>query len=89
MPIPMAAAEVLDREFLSVRARLIDIAAILDRIDRAGGPTPQDSAAEDPRLDKIRQALEVLAGNESDRAERLQLIFSLPYRDQWQKEYDL
>jgi len=89
MPIPLAAAEVLDREFLAVRARLIDIAAALDRIARAEGPVTEDPVTEDPRLDKIRQSLEVLAQDESDRAERLQMIFSLPYRDGWQKEYSL
>ena len=81
MPIPMAAAEVLEREFLGVRARLIDVAAALDRIDRAEG-----SVADDPRLDKIRQALEILSGERSDRAEKLQLLFSLPYRDDWRKD---
>lgn len=81
MPIPMAAAEVLEREFLGVRARLIDVAAALDRIDRAEG-----SVADDPRLDKIRQALQVLSGERSDRAEKLQLLFSLPYQDDWRKD---
>ena len=36
--------EALDREFLSFRAKLIDLAAALDRIDRSKG-TPD----EDPR----------------------------------------
>jgi len=31
------AGEVLDREFLALRARLIDLAAGLDRLDRADG----------------------------------------------------
>lgn len=81
MPIPMAAAEVLEREFLGVRARLIDVAAALDRIDRAEG-----SVADDPRLEKIRQGLEILSGERSDRAEKLQLLFSLPYQDDWRKD---
>ena len=81
MPIPMAAAEVLEREFLGVRARLIDVAAALDRIDRAEG-----SVGDDPRLEKIRQALQVLSGEGSDRAEKLQLLFSLPYQDDWRKD---
>ena len=37
------AADVLDRDFLSMRCRLIELAAALDRIDRAQG-----SAADDP-----------------------------------------
>ena len=81
MPIPLAAAEVLDREFLAVRAKLIDLAATFDRIDRAEG-----RLADDPRLDKIRQSLQILAGDASDRAQQIQLLFSLPYREGWQKD---
>ena len=84
MPIPMAAAEVLDREFLQLRAKLIDLAAALDRIDRAEG-----SVADDPRLEKIRRALQILAGDTSGRAEELQLLFSLPHQDDWQKDCGL
>ena len=84
MPIPMAAAEVLDREFLQLRARLIDVAAVLDRISRAEG-----SVADDARLDKIRRALRILAGDASVRAEELQSLFSLPYQEDWRKDYGL
>jgi hypothetical protein len=84
MSTPLAARDVLNREFLNIRARLIDVAAALDRIDRAEG-----SAAEDPRLAKIRQGLELLCGQATDRAEGLQLLFSLPYQDNWQQAYGL
>ena len=65
----------MDREFLGVRCRLIELAASLDRMDRAGG------AAADPRLAQIRQALEILADDKPDRAERMQMAFSLPVTD--------
>jgi hypothetical protein len=84
MPIPLTATEVLDREFLEVRARLIDVAAALDRIDRAEG-----SATDDPRLDQIRQAVKVLAGDTPDRAETVQSLFSLPYQEDWREDYGL
>ena len=84
MPIPMTAGEVLDREFLAARAKLIEVAAILDRIDRAEGDT-----AGDARLDQIGRSLHVLAGETSDRAEQIQSIFSLPYEDDWQAKFDL
>ena len=79
MTSPMPAAEVLDREFLGIRARLIDIAAALDRMDRASG-----TLTNDPRLENVRKACGVLAGEALDRAEQLQLIFSLPYDENWQ-----
>ena len=82
MPIPLAAADLLDREFLGVRARLIDLAATLDRIDRAKGTIDDDR-----RLDTIRRALEILSSDTADRAEQLQLLFSLPYQENWQKDY--
>ncbi|NQU23720.1 MAG: hypothetical protein HQ567_20755 [Candidatus Nealsonbacteria bacterium] len=80
MPIAPAASDVFDREFLGVRARLIDIAATLDRIDRAGG-LPDDN----PRLDQIRRSARLLATDAPDRAAQIQMLFSLPYRDDWQK----
>ena len=86
MPIPLTAAEVLDREFLGLRMRLIDVAATLDRIDRAEGPVAQNTAADQARLEKIRRALQILSGDAPDRAEQLQLLFSLPYQQDWQKD---
>jgi len=75
-------AEVFEREFLALRGRLLEVAATLDRLDRAGGPPGND-----PRADQLRRSLEVLAspGPRSDRAEQIQLIFSLPYDPHWRK----
>lgn len=78
MPIPLDAPEVLNREFLEVRARLLQIAASLDRLDRAEG-----SVDDDPRRAKIVAALAILCGDEADRAERIQLLFSRPYDAHW------
>jgi hypothetical protein len=80
MSTPLDAAAVLNREFLEIRARLLQLAASLDRLDRADG-----SATSDGRLDKIRVALEILGGDESDRAEKIQLLFSRPYESDWMK----
>lgn len=76
MPIPIPAADVLDREFLGIRCRLIDLAAALDRIDRAEG-----APAGDPRWSQIRRSLEILGGSAPNRAEQVQLAFSLPYEE--------
>lgn len=65
----------LDGEFLGVRCRLIELAATLDRIDRAGG------AEGDTRMDQIRDSLAILSGAAPDRAERIQMVFSLPYEE--------
>jgi hypothetical protein len=61
----------LDREFLGIRARLVELAAALDRIDRQGKP-----AADDPRMAQIRRSFEILAGDSLNRAEEVQMVFS-------------
>ncbi len=72
MPSPMAAEAVLNREYLAIRAKLIDVAATLDRIDRSEG-----TVSDDARLDQIRRSIEILTGSASNRAEQLQMVFSL------------
>jgi hypothetical protein len=77
---PMNAAAVLEREFLPLRAKLIEIGAMLDRMERSEG-----SVAHDPRRQKVERALSILRSAESDRAEQLQLLFSLPYDEHWRE----
>ena len=78
MSIPLDAADVLDREFLEIRARLLHIAASLDRLGRAEGTVEGD-----PRLDAIRQSLAILSGPDEERAEQIQLLFSRAYDADW------
>lgn len=77
---PLPAPKALNDFFLEARCRLLDLAAILDRINRGGGDVEQD-----PRLEKIRKALEVLHDQSGGRAERVQQIFSLDYDPKWEK----
>jgi hypothetical protein len=85
MPIPLDAPEVLNREFPEFRARLLQLAAALDRMDRAEGSQEGDS-----RRQKIRDALAILLDDSTpNRAERLQLLFSLPYDESWKKDFEL
>ena len=79
---PLPAPQALDNYFLEARSKLLDLAAILDRIGRG-----RDAAgvSEDPRLDKIRRALEVLHDQSGGRAERIQQVFSLDYEASWKR----
>jgi hypothetical protein len=79
---PLPAAQALDRYFLEARCTLLDLAAILDRISR--GPLAA-TVEQDPRLVRIRQALEVLHDHSGGRAERIQQIFSLAYDPAWER----
>jgi len=75
-------AEVLDQEFLPMRAKLLEVAASLDRMDRASG-----SVASDSRRAQMHAAIQVLLRPEDDRAEQIQLIFSRTYKDDWREKF--
>src|SRR5438309_5431170 len=80
---PLPANKALEQFFFEARAKLLDIAAILDRINR--GQESGEVPANDPRIEKIRKALEVLHDQSGGRAERIQQIFSLEYDTKWDK----
>lgn len=79
---PLPAGKALDTFFLEARSKILDLAAILDRIGRG-----KDSAglADDVRLRRIAEAVELLRSPSDDRAERVQQVFSLDYDPQWQR----
>jgi hypothetical protein len=79
---PLPAAQALDRYFLEARSKILDLAAILDRIGRGQG---SQAADKDPRLEKIHLALQVLHDKSGGRAERIQHIFSLAYDPTWER----
>lgn len=67
----MKRQEVLDLYFMEARARLIELAAFLDRVDRAEG-------SEDYRLNALQYAMQALAGTSANRAENVLLALSDP-----------
>jgi hypothetical protein len=72
---------VLEREWPTIRARLLEVGAALDRVQRAPQP-----AEDNPQLRLVAAALEVLTdAGSSDRAERLQVLFSRPYDPAWRE----
>lgn len=76
----MTAQQVLNREFLEIRAKILELAASFDRLDRCAGDSP---VSDDPRLARIREALIALQQPGGGRAEQVQMIFSRPYEEQW------
>jgi hypothetical protein len=80
---PLPASRALEQYFLDARCRLLDVAAILDRIDRGNDA---DVVVSDPRMQKIRRALEVLLNSNGGRAEQIQQIFSLDYDPNWKRK---
>jgi hypothetical protein len=70
----MTRQQVLDLYFMEARAKLIDLGAFLDRVERASGP-------EDFRLAAFRKALDELKQGGADKAKRVLLAFSDPTRE--------
>ena len=70
----MTRQQVLDLYFMENRAKLIDLAAFLDRVDRASGEA-------DFRLDAFKQALGELNGGQPDRVKKVLLSLSDPTTD--------
>ena len=67
----MTRQQVLDLYFMDARFRLIELAAFLDRVERAEGQS-------DFRLDAFRKALRELEANKPERAKQVLLAFSDP-----------
>ncbi len=70
----MTRQQLLDLYFMDARFRLIEIAAFLDRLDRAPGDA-------DFRLAAFREAMKHLADNQPERAKNILLSFSDPTPD--------
>lgn len=83
IPSRRDANAVLDRDFLEIRTRILDIAAALDRHERAPGHPGEHP---DRRMAQLRQALEVLLIPGPGRIETIQRIFSLDYDPHWQSK---
>jgi len=79
---PLTAEQALDAYFLEARGKLLELAAILDRIGRGSN---EAGVSEDARLDAIRRALGVLHDRSGGRAERIQKLFSLDYDPAWER----
>ena len=82
MLTPMPAAKVLDREFLEIRAKILQLAASLDRLERGAGSVERDA-----RMKLIHRALDILKSGtpEHDRAEQVQILFSRQYDEHWRE----
>jgi hypothetical protein len=72
-PNPMTARQTLDHYFLDARARLLDLAATLDRLDRC---TDASTITNDPRLTFIRDALTILQSSDPNRTTAIQMRYS-------------
>ncbi|MEO5802363.1 MAG: hypothetical protein ABIR24_02450 [Verrucomicrobiota bacterium] len=70
----MTRQQILDLYFMDARAKVIDLAAFMDRVERASGD-------EDFRMKAFREALKELENGNSDRAKRVLLSLSDPTKE--------
>jgi len=83
-PAPRSAEKVLAEEFFLARSKILDLAATLDRLDRADGSVDQ---SQQRRL--LEQGMQILLDDQPDKAKRVQLLMSRPYDPDWRKNYGL
>jgi hypothetical protein len=79
----MTAKSLVDQEFLEMRCRLLDLAASLDRIDKAVA----SEVLNDPRLSLIQEGTKILQQKGLGRAERMQMLFSDGYDPNWRENF--
>lgn len=70
VPCPMTYAEVVDAYFIEHRAKLLDVAAFFDRLERASEP------GDDVRIDALKAGLGLLVEGGPERARRLLELWS-------------
>ncbi len=78
---PMTVQQLMDEYFIENRAKLLDIAAFLDRLDRG----MNQSSSGDFRLKAFREALQVLCSKKPGRVKQIQMVFSDPTEEPLEK----
>lgn len=69
---PLSQSEFVDRYFMEHRVQVLELAAFLDRLDRAR----ELDAEDDFRLRSLREALAILVDGGGTRVQRVQMTFS-------------
>ena len=78
--MPQSAEQILQSEFLLARSKILELAATLDRIERAGG-----NMAGHPQMQLLQSGFQILIGESGDRAKQVQMLFSREYSSDWRK----
>jgi len=85
-PPPISRESVIDRYFIEHRAKVLDVAAFLDRVDRAASSTGEDGVGLDEfRMRSLRAAIAILLDGRPERARRVLELWSDPSTDPIEK----
>lgn len=77
------ARNILEQDFLEIRCLILNLAAALDRIDRAEGA---DAIGNHEQMQLLQGGLDLLQQEGPGRAEKVQLHFSDKYQEGWNAE---
>ncbi|MEM9646536.1 MAG: hypothetical protein AAF989_16205 [Planctomycetota bacterium] len=78
---------ILQESFLEMRAKLLEVAATLDRVESA--PDVDGAVSRSEQRRQISEAIAILGTSNPDRAKRLQHLFSRPYEADWRKKMEI
>lgn len=73
-PSPLQPVELVDEYFIENRNRIVEVAAFLDRLDRAD----PDIATRDYRVRALHEALAMLTSGSTSRVQDIQMLMSDP-----------
>jgi hypothetical protein len=79
--VERTAEQIIADEFMIARAKIVELAATLDRIERATGDV-EDSK----NMQLLIQGLHILCDDEVEKAKRVQLLMSRHYDPKWQSQ---
>ncbi len=82
-----SAKDVLEQEFLQIRAKILEVAAFFDRLEAA--ELESEAIASSRQLDLLRGGVGLLGDDQGSKAERVQLLFSREYESAWREQFDV
>ncbi len=82
--VERTAEQIIADEFMIARAKIVELAATLDRIERATGEV-EDSK----NMQLLVQGMHILCDDEVEKAKRVQLLMSRHYDPKWQSQMSI
>ena len=79
-----SAQQIVADDFMIARARIVELAATLDRIERASG-----SVEDSKNMQLLIQGMQILCDDEVEKAKRIQLLMSRHYDPNWQVQMSI
>ncbi len=78
------ADKIVADEFMIARAKIVELAATLDRIERASGDVDDSK-----QMQLLVQGMHILCDDEVEKTKRVQLLMSRQYDPQWQTQMSI